>query len=166
MESKEFSQKMGANLKRLRQVRGMSVEHVAEVMGISQDSVLKYERGDRRLSPDMIMRAAVLLNCSLLDIFSGLDPRVDDNGKELNVLSRESSMIMRHLATEWDGDVEALITFLGLVAMFPPEERREIYMIAAITKDRLLHAGTINAADLPPKLPYMEEQLGRLFEEG
>ena len=166
MEIENENAIIGGNLRRLRINRGWSTEYTGELMGLSASAIRNYEAGRRHITPGLIMKAAVVLNCSLLDIYSGLDPRVEDNGKELNVLSRESSMIMRHLATEWDGDVEALITFLGLVAMFPPEERREIYMIAAITKDRLLKAGTIRAEDLPQNLPYMEQQLGKLFEEG
>lgn len=162
METENINVKIGGNLRKLRINRGWSAEYTGELIDLTASSIHNYEAGRRKITPELIMKASEILNCSILDIFYG----VDENGKELNMLSKESSKIMRYLATDWEGDVEALITFLGLVAMFPPEERREIYMIAEITKDRLLHAGTINAADLPPKLPYMEEQLGRLFEEG
>ncbi len=160
METENINVKIGANLRRLRTNRGWSAEYAGEQMDLTASSIHNYEAGRRKITPELIMKAAEILNCSILDIFYG----PDENGKELNVLSPESSKIMRYLATDWDGNIEALVTFMGLVAMLPPEERREIYMIVTITKDRLLHAGTIRAEDLPKNLAYMEEQLGKLFE--
>lgn len=163
----EFNRAIGANLKRMRKRRGWTAEDVSEKLNISLDTVYKYEAGKRMVPPDRLMQAAVLLNCSLLDIYAGLDPRSKwDSDKELNVLMPESSVTMRYLATEWHGDVDALVAYMGTVAILPEEIRREVYMDVAILRDKLIAAGTIQKSQLPPGTPYMEQQLGGLYPGG
>ena len=56
-------------LKRLRQARTLSQTELAELAGISQESVSKAERGLRRLSPEVQTRIATLLGSSRLELF-------------------------------------------------------------------------------------------------
>ena len=157
---------IGKNLRRLRNNRGWSIEYVAEQMDISAAAVSQYELGQRKVSSEMIVRATKLLGCSIMEIYRGTDPdRPEDmvSDRELNVLSPDVSRVAHWLATEWDGDTDALMIFMGMLAAFPADERREIYMIGDITKDRLLASGKITADQLPPGMDYMLQQLGNLY---
>lgn len=164
MAPTEFTARMGANLRRLREHRGWSAEMVADMMGITLDSVYKYESGARKLHGELIMQAAVILDCSILDIYNGLDPRhPNESTKELNTLSPNSSTTMRWLATEWSGDVEALVAYMGTIATFPEEVRRETYMDGLHQRDELLRTGIIARDQLPPGTANMEQSLGGLY---
>lgn len=163
MTDDEILVKFGGKLRDIRERRGLSAEKVGELMNLSADAVRKYERGDRELGIVRIVRVKNALNCNYMTMLSGLDDDYDDENKEFHILSTTSSQIMIHLATDWDGDIEALIIFMGLIAAFPEEERREIYMLGEIVKDRLLANRVITPDDLPPGMNYMENRLGELY---
>lgn len=166
MEPTEFTKKMGANLKRLRENRGWSAEMIAEKVGITLDAVYKYESGQRRMHGELIMTAAIVLDCNILDIYNGLDPRrPNESQKEMNLLSHHAAATMRWLATEWSGDIDALIAYMGTIALFPEEDRREEYMDGLIRRDELIKAGIINKSQLPSGTEYMEQQLGGLYSK-
>lgn len=161
MEPTPFTITLGQNLKRLRLRRGWTAKVTAAKMGMSLDDVFKIENGSRMPSPDKIMQAVEVLNCNLLDIFAGLDPRNPDvSTDELHVLSANSSATMRWLATKWTGDTDALIAFLGTIALFPESIRQDVYMDAVAIRDDLISKGIIRPEQLPPGTPHMEEQLG------
>lgn len=164
MEKTPFTIGMGENLRRMRNARGWTVEYVAEKMEMSVDAVRKYESGQRRLHGELIQRAAQMLDCSILDIFAGLDPRKPNVIIELNKLSPAASRIMYRLATEWDGDIEALVRYIGMLAAFPVEERREEYMRGTIRRDELIWEGRIKPEDLPEDMETMERSLGGYYE--
>ena len=166
MEAEVFTLTMGQNLKRMRKKRGWSAKFVATQLGLAEDTIYKYESGVRMVPADLVMQAACLLNCSILDVYAGLDPRQPNaSTKELNVLSPDSSATMRWLATEWTGDVEALIAYLGTVALLPEDAREDIYMDALKVRDALLQEGKLTHDQLPPGTAYMEHQLGGLHEK-
>ena len=165
MEPTVFTFTMGQNLKRMRKKRGWPAKFVAAQLGLTEDTIYKYESGVRMVPADLVMQAACLLNCSLLDIYAGLDPRQPNTGtKELNVLSPDSSATMRWLATEWDGDAEALVAFMGTVALFPSEVRKDVYLDALEIRDDLLQADLILRDQLPPGTQYMEHMLGAMLD--
>ena len=163
MTDKEILSTLGANLRRLRERRGLSALQVAYMLDMSPDAVRKYERGERDPGIANIIRAQNSIHCSIMTIFSGLIDE-SDGGREYNTLSARCSRIMRWLATDWDGDIEALVLLMGLIASFPEEQRRELYMEACLTKDRLLASGKLSAADLPDGIEYMESKIGSLYE--
>lgn len=163
MEPTPFSITLGQNLKRLRLRRGWTAKVVAAKMGMTMDDVYKIEAGLRMASADKIMQAADVLNCNLLDIYAGLDPRQPDvSTDELRVLSANSSATMRWLATKWTGDIDALIAYLGTVALFPENVRQLVYMDSIAIRDDLISKGIIQPEQLPPATAHMEEQLGRI----
>lgn len=167
MEAEVFTITMGQNLKRMRKKRGWSAQYVAAQLGLAEDTIYKYESGVRMVPADLVMKFACLFNCSILDIYAGLDPRQPNAGtKELNVLSPDSSATMRWLATEWAGDAEALIAYLGTVAIMPEDIRKDVYMDALRIRDDLIQTGTIHRDQLPPGTPYMEHQLGGMYSKG
>lgn len=166
MEANDFTRGMGANLRRMRIARGWTVEETAGKAGLSADSITKYENGQRMMSGEKILLAARVLDCSILEIYRGLNPdRKEDilSGKTMNVLSPAASMVAYWLATEWDGDQDALMILMGVVASFPVDVRREFYMDVMLTKDRLIKSGAITIDDLPPYYAEAERRLGGLY---
>lgn len=160
-----FYVRLGSNLRAIRERNGLSAERIGEIMGLSTDSVLKYEQAQRKLPLDLLIKAADVLHVSIMTILAGLDSdSYVQPGTEYNVLSPASRMILTGIATQWDGDVEALIIYLGLVASFPEEYRRDLYRDAAIMKDKLIASGIMSEAQLPPGIGYMESQIGNLYK--
>lgn len=162
----DFDLQLGQNLKAARERRGWSVQLVADKMDFCKDTVYKYEAGQREMKAKQIVKAAHILNASYETLLAGLKPDGSDQelaGKEFNVLSPAVSVALARLATEWDGNIEALMIFACMIAAFPEYERRELYMQGNILKDRLLSEGVIKEADLPPGISYMESELGRLY---
>ena len=164
MTDKEILTRIGSNLRTLREHRGLTAMDIAAMLDISPDAVRKYERGERDPGIATLIRAKAAISCNFMSFLSGID---DDSaaGTEYNVLSARCSRIMHWLATDWSGDIEALVIFMGLVASFPEQARRDIYMSAALLKDELLRSGTMSPSDLPAGIEYMEQKLGELYEK-
>lgn len=166
MQPTEFSIKLGQNLRQIRQRRGWSAEYVAGIMGIATDCIYKYEKGERVFSLELALETEKRLHISHMEMMSGLDPdNPDDVNAQYNVLSPATSSIMRNLATKWDGDIEALIIFMGMVASWPEEYRREFYLQGTIINDKLLSDRIIPPETQPPGMPYMQSSIGNLYKK-
>lgn len=166
MQSK-FYKSLGRNLRRVRVSRGLSAAQLADLVGMSTDSVLRYERGERQLSVELMIKFAVVLGSSVMSFLDGLDPRTATGGPalEYNLLSPESSHIMRWLATSWKGDIEALVRWDGCYAVLPPKYRRDIIMYSDLKIDEALRDGAVDPDDFPPGLDYVHQRLGAMYQE-
>lgn len=164
MTDNEILVKFGARLRSLRERRGYSAEKVGEIMGLSSDAVRKYERGDRSLDIVKIVHAKERLNVDFMTMLAGLDEQDSTENLEYNILSARGKSILRKLATVWDGDIEALIIYMGMVASFPAEYQRELYMAGDDMRADLLKRGVISESDLPPGIDYMQSQIGGLYK--
>lgn len=135
-------------------------------MGLCQDAVYKYEAGKREMSVRMMVRASEVLNASYTTILAGLkdDGSAPYAGMEFNVLAPTSTAILMKLATEWNGDIDALIIFMAMVASWPEDMRREMYMHGTIINDRLLDEGVISPDQQPPGMDFMLSQIGKLYQ--
>ena len=96
-------------LKELRSVRGMTQEAVAEELGVSSQTVSKWERG--LLSPDisLLPKIAILYQCSLDYLFQmntvrGIEHRKEFETRILELTSQE----------DWDGVYRAWIQEIDL----------------------------------------------------
>lgn len=167
MTDSEILKRLGQNLADLRDRRGLSAANIGEMLGITADAVRKYERGDRELGIVRLVRTHEQLDCSYMSILDGLDSATstDAPSREFNVLSPTASRIMERLATQWDGDIEALIVFIGMVANWPEEYRREFYLQGTIINDHLLADHTITPESQPPGMDYMLSGIGKLFDK-
>ncbi|WP_307145523.1 XRE family transcriptional regulator [Rhizobium tibeticum] len=67
---------MGNKLKSLREQRGWTHEHAAEVMGVSRSQFIKLERGERRLTVDYINQAAKAFGVRPADVIEDMDDNV------------------------------------------------------------------------------------------
>lgn len=61
------------NLRKIRQARGLSVNRLAEMAGVSNTTIVKVERG-QRVRIQAIHRLARALNCQPSDIDPDLEP--------------------------------------------------------------------------------------------
>ena len=59
---------VGANVKRMRKLRGLTQEHVARYLGIDQTLVSKVEGGQRSLGVSSLEKLCDLFFCSLDDL--------------------------------------------------------------------------------------------------
>lgn len=64
--------KISDNIKRLRQMRSMSVDDLAHCTGMSVDEVLCLESGANSVSLDVLLLLCVILDVVPNDIFEGL----------------------------------------------------------------------------------------------
>lgn len=166
MQPTEFSIKLGQNLRQIRQRRGWSAEYVAGIMGIATDCIYKYEKGERVFSLELALETEKRLHISHMEMMSGLDPdNPDDVNAQYNVLSPATSSIMRNLATKWNGDIEALIIFMGMVASWPEEYRREFYLQGSVLNDQLIKSKIISMESQPKGMDYMKSCIGKLYDK-
>lgn len=169
MEKTALSVALGRNLKNIRLLRGLSAENIADMIGITLDSVYKYERGERDMTIAFKYRAAEAIGCNPQEFEDGLD-RLGTRGQPIRKPMRVTSQVthdnLRWMASEWDGDVDALVTFAAMVARWPKDQRRELYMQANIQNDRLIAEGIIDPADQPAGMDEMRQANGALYAEG
>lgn len=92
-----FDQKLGARLRQVRAVHGMTQQEVAEVIGVSFQQVQKYEKGINRLAVRSLYILSKHLNISLATILEDLwdeeDKDDNDNGEMDNVRKRRRQMM-------------------------------------------------------------------------
>lgn len=165
MKQNDFSVALGENLKKLRKLRNLSVAQLAEILGICQDDVRKYERGQRALTVEKLIAFSVALGCSPQNVLDGLDPRIGATGTsgEIKMMTQLEHDIMMHMATDWDGDRKALIIADGIYMAIPPKRRREIIMALALQAEQAIANGEIEKCSLPDGMEYMLQALGGLY---
>ena len=87
---------LGEKIKSRRKILGMSQKQLAEISGIGQSSISRYETGDGGITLDYILKLAKVLECSPLYLVSdefGLTAEKDElsnsvTPKELAVLRK------------------------------------------------------------------------------
>ena len=115
---------------------------------------------------ERVIDACVALDCSTQNVIEALDPRLSGAApitKVMNALSPPEHKIMHYMATDWDGDVRALIIACGIYMVLPPHRRREAMMAMEVIKDEALLANEISPADLPEDMEYFQRALGALY---
>lgn len=158
-----FSKKQGQNLRALRLMRGLTVDGLAELLDIAPDSVRRYERGERAVTTEQLIRWCVQLNCSVQSILADLDPRTaqpEAPRAEFRNLRRDEAEILRYLSTEWTGDVHALILAMELYAALPEAGRAAVIMEMILQRDKYL-----TPEEYPAGMDYIEQALGGLYRK-
>lgn len=61
---------LGPTLRQRRQQLGLQIRQVAEVVGVASSSILRFEDGSRRPSPETLQRLAVALQMHAADLFA------------------------------------------------------------------------------------------------
>lgn len=65
-----YKQNIGNNLRTMRKIHGYTLQYVADICGVSQQSVSKWETGSTVLSPKRIEQLCDLYNCEPSDLIS------------------------------------------------------------------------------------------------
>lgn len=76
---------IGARIKAAREKKGMTQESLASALGVSINSVWRWEKGERAPSTGNLMRIAMELSVNVSSLIDGLDDAVDDDA----VIERE-----------------------------------------------------------------------------
>jgi transcriptional regulator with XRE-family HTH domain len=69
-----------ANVRRVREARGLSQERLAHTAGLNMTHVAKIERSEREPGVRTVSKLAIALRVSAADLFDGLDGRPRDGG--------------------------------------------------------------------------------------
>lgn len=67
-DSKKIAKTLGANLRRIRQEKNITRQDLAEKLGVTVDTITKYELGERLAPLDKIFTMAKFLDCSIADL--------------------------------------------------------------------------------------------------
>ena len=65
---------VGARIRLLRKVRGLSQQALAEAAGVTFQQIQKYERGANRVSASMLSRIATTLQAPVSEMFGEVNP--------------------------------------------------------------------------------------------
>jgi transcriptional regulator with XRE-family HTH domain len=65
---------VGARIRLLRKVRGLSQQALAEAAGVTFQQIQKYERGANRVSASMLSRIASTLQAPVAEMFGEVNP--------------------------------------------------------------------------------------------
>lgn len=161
-----FSTRLGDNIRRIRKLRGLTAAELSQKLDITPDELRKYERGERTLSVERMITFASALDCSVQNLLEGLDSRSGGmlpSSNLIRMMTPDEHRIMHYMATDWDGDVRALIIACGIYMVLPPRRRREAMMAMDVIKDEALLANEISPADLPEDMEYFQRALGALY---
>lgn len=80
---------VGARIRLLRKVRGMSQQSLAEAAGVTFQQIQKYERGANRVSASMLSRIASTLQAPVSEMFGEINPAASGAIDEVAALLAE-----------------------------------------------------------------------------
>ena len=55
-------------IKKMREQRGLTQKQLADLIGVAQQHVSRWENGNHRPSIDILMKIAEILNCNISDL--------------------------------------------------------------------------------------------------
>lgn len=87
---------VGSNVKLRRSQISMSQTELANMLGITFQQVQKYEKGSNRIGASRLYIISQLLNCSVLDLYDGIDDiglDISDEGENRTKAKRISNFI-------------------------------------------------------------------------
>lgn len=64
---------VGSNVRRIRNLIGMSQESLGAKLGLTFQQVQKYEKGTNRISASKLVAMSQALDCSIAQLFDGVD---------------------------------------------------------------------------------------------
>ena len=114
---------VGARIRLLRKVRGLSQQALADAAGVTFQQIQKYERGANRVSASMLVRIAQTLNTPVSELFGELSPASGAVDEVAGLLAQPGALELLHAYVELPrGPARAaLVDFIRSLAA----ERRE-----------------------------------------
>lgn len=71
-KTQEMNRKIALNLKNERKKANLSQEEVAEIIGVTRETIISYEKG-RKISASLIAELSKLYQCPVDNFYLGLD---------------------------------------------------------------------------------------------
>lgn len=96
----EYDKQVGEKIRQLRVRRSMTLQGLAEAVGVSHQQLQKYETGSNRLSAGMVPIVANALGVGILDLFERADTSGDGNKNEAERLREECQIWLRRVNSE------------------------------------------------------------------
>ena len=88
----EVDKQVGRNVRRYRKELHMTLNELADQLGISQQQIQKYETGDSRISASMILAISEVLNVGIEDLFIGIRDKKTSKQTPIETVRRECRM--------------------------------------------------------------------------
>jgi transcriptional regulator with XRE-family HTH domain len=94
-DDRKIIEKMGRRISVLREKRGMSIEELAFGIGVSNQLLFDHEIGRRRITVDVLIRIAEVLNLKIINFFP-----IEDVGEKIGMpfLHDKDCEILEHLS--------------------------------------------------------------------
>jgi transcriptional regulator with XRE-family HTH domain len=110
---------IGNNIKKIREIKNLTQEHIASELGISRQTYIMIESGQSDLKFESLKQIASILGVSINDIISYDDKMIFNNctnshfGYNYQVISNEEKSLYEKLLAEKDHRIKALENLLG-----------------------------------------------------
>jgi len=88
----EVDKQVGRNVRSYRKDMHMTLNELADQLGVSQQQIQKYETGDSRISASMVLAISEVLNIGIEDLFIGTRNLKTSKKTPLETARRESQM--------------------------------------------------------------------------
>ncbi|GGB00065.1 hypothetical protein GCM10011491_30390 [Brucella endophytica] len=113
-----IDQAVGVNLRRIRNVRGISQEKLGESVGITFQQIQKYEKGTNRIAASRMVQFAAVLKCGIPDFFAGIGS--DGQIRTISAISPEALRYGEMIDKIQDaGILKHLASLIGSLAELP-----------------------------------------------
>lgn len=169
MHKTELSIRLGVNLRNIRKMRGLSVSSLSNIIGIGEDTIRKYERGERALTVEDMITFATILRCDPQNFIKGLfrtagaDTDLTDL-TEIDSLTPYESGVFERMSTAFKHGKKPLIIADDLYMRLSPKRRREVIMALAVQADEAIREHELSVDDIPAEIELMKKALGGLYE--
>lgn len=163
MKPSDISKRIGRNMRNIRKLRGLSVRELSEIIGLTEDAIRKYERGERSLTVEDMVTFSGKLSCDPKNFMIGLFQPAMENSDEIDRLTSYEHGVFVRMSTLFRKRKKALIIADDIYMRLPTKRRREIIMTMAVQMDEAIQGGEIDAADMQEEIQYLQEILGGLY---
>ena len=118
--AKKVDDQVGRQIRKRRNLLGLTQEQLADALGISYQQVQKYETAANRVSAGRLFEIAAKLDTEIGSFFEGLDPSIALTPVEHGGKTRSTSGLVRSFSRINDPAVRAAV--VGLVKDLSAEE--------------------------------------------
>lgn len=91
---------VGARIRLLRKLRGLSQQALADAAGVTFQQIQKYERGANRVSASMLARIATTLNTPISELFGEVSPASGAIDEVAVLLAQPGALELLHAFAE------------------------------------------------------------------
>lgn len=91
-QEREFYREMGFRLKKIRQEKNVSQESLARSLGMVKQTIQKYESGEIKLQPDVLLRCATIFKISVGYFYGEEKIKIPNNSATILLASEISKL--------------------------------------------------------------------------